>query len=218
MATLVNGLFGPISGKVGNMVFVSRNGRCYVRSLPRPSKKPPTSRQMEHRNRFGMVMRFATPFKDLVSKCLISHKPELSGMNILVKDILRDAIVIENGGEQIDYAKVLFSKGHIAGAYNPKVRSIGAGSLKFDWATNLQLIESSSDQLIVILHRPSVNECSYDFQTGISRCSGTGIIHVPEAFTTSETHVWIAFRCQEKKRYSNSQYLGTLFNGLNRGL
>jgi hypothetical protein len=40
MATVKNGLWGGFSGKIGNVVGVSRDGAFYLRSLPVQVKNP----------------------------------------------------------------------------------------------------------------------------------------------------------------------------------
>lgn len=216
MAKLLKGLFGPISGKVGNMVFVTRNGKSYVQSMPQPSHRKPTERQLEQRTRFGMVMGFATLFKTMVQVTLKSRKPVLTGMNVMVKDILQHAVTGEYPSQQIEYSKVRFTKGYVAGAYHPEVYLAGKEILKLYWAEDLSFNAFSSDQLIVVLYRESLNECWFDLRTGVSRWKGSSVIRIPEAFASRETHVWIAFHSPEQRRYSNSQYLGTLFNKSNR--
>jgi len=216
MAKLLQGLFGPISGKAGNMVFFTRNGKCYVRSLPRPANKPATAKQVEQRSKFGMAVRFASPFKSMVRETLRSRKPELTGMNILIKDILHHSLAGEYPDQRIDYSKVRLCRGYIPGVYHPEIRLAATGKLKLDWPADPGMNALSSDQLIVAVYRESLNQCWYDLRTGVSRCQGTCTVSIPRSFSSRETHVWIAFRSAERALYSDSQYLGTLFNKSNR--
>ena len=45
MAISKNGILGGFSGRIGNVVGVKLNGEHILRTLPRPSKKPPTEKQ-----------------------------------------------------------------------------------------------------------------------------------------------------------------------------
>lgn len=210
MATLLKGPMGPISGKVGNMVYVSRADKCYVKALPAPCSKPPTERQMETRTRFGMVMRFATLLKPLIQMSLKSHKRVLTGMNALVKDILQNALTTDLS-PKIDYSKVVLSRGRTGYATLAEVRALDGGVLRFGWTSHCNFDSSPYDELVIVLYQEATHQCWFNLETRVSRQDETCTISFPVNLSICETHVWIAFR-SPAGIFSISQYLGTVYN------
>ena len=60
------GLEAMLSGKFGNMVFVQRDGKTYMRSAPTRKKDASTPRMLLNQKRFGAVMKFCGQFKSTV--------------------------------------------------------------------------------------------------------------------------------------------------------
>ncbi len=58
MATIVKGILGGFSGKVGTVVGANWRGKDIIRSRPKPSKKPPTDKQVIQQLKFKMAVTF----------------------------------------------------------------------------------------------------------------------------------------------------------------
>ena len=67
---IVSSNWGPIRGKVGDMVFRQHRGHtiCYMYNPPRKSYKP-TRRQQLTRMEFGLMIRYATMHSRTIAKC-----------------------------------------------------------------------------------------------------------------------------------------------------
>ena len=67
---IVSSNWGPIRGKVGDMVFRQHRGHtiCYMYNPPRKSYKP-TRRQQLTRMEFGLMVRYATFHRLTIAKC-----------------------------------------------------------------------------------------------------------------------------------------------------
>ena len=67
---IVSSNWGPIRGKVGDMVFRQHRGHtiCYMYTPPRKSYKP-TRRQQLTRMEFGLMVRYATFHRQTIAKC-----------------------------------------------------------------------------------------------------------------------------------------------------
>ncbi len=211
MAKLLKGLLGPISGKVGNMVFVTRDNKCYVKAVPAPSSKPASARQMEARIRFGMAMRFALLLKPLIQTSLKSHKRVVTGMNALVKDILQNTLT-NDVIPKIDYSKVILSRGRLGQPGCIQVRAQKNGLIRFDWSAHNNFDTSSDDELLIVLYQEATQQCWFDLHTRVTRRDETCTIDLPDKLSRIETQVWVAFRSSQLGIFSMSQYLGTLYN------
>ena len=66
MAKVKGGIESMLSGKFGNMVFVQRDGKTYMRSAPKRKKDSSTPAMLLNQKRFGEVIRFCSQFKDTV--------------------------------------------------------------------------------------------------------------------------------------------------------
>lgn len=212
MAKLPKGILGPISGKVGNMIFVTRNDKCYVKSLPRPCSKPATFKQVAQRSRFALAMGFVTPLKSFLKDSYSIIKPGLSPMNAAVKQILSDAITGEYPNEKIDYSKVILTKGSLSPLYNVGIRLSKPDHLKIDWTVEANPHNSfCNDKLVVLLYCESIGEFWFDPGLGIYRADGYCSVQVPPVFVGRETQVWLTFRSQECRMYSKSFYAGVIY-------
>ena len=67
MAIYVKGALGSFSGKVGNVVGSSWRAIDYIKSLPKPSKKPATAKQIEHRAKFALAVDFLSPLRSFIT-------------------------------------------------------------------------------------------------------------------------------------------------------
>ena len=55
MAILTEGVSGPVTGRVGNLIFYQVKGQNRVRSLPRLTKRKPTPEQAAQRAKFKLM-------------------------------------------------------------------------------------------------------------------------------------------------------------------
>lgn len=211
MAKLTRGLFGPISGKVGNMVFVTRNGKCYVKSLPKRSDKPATEKQIIQRAKFGMVMHFISPLSALINDSYKLIDRKKTGTNVAVKQILTEAISGEYPKLKIDFAKVSLIRGHLATPHATIMQPEGTDQLSFSWQMDKQFNAHSGDELLVLIYCSPLSQFSYNPDLRIRRSEETCSIQIPPVFAGHELHVWLAYRSEDHRSYSCSAYMGEVF-------
>ncbi|WP_336734977.1 DUF6266 family protein [Chryseobacterium sp. VD8] len=68
MARITKGILGGFSGKVGTIVGANWRGQDIIRSIPKPSSKQPTNKQLLQQTRFSMVISFLQPLKNIQTK------------------------------------------------------------------------------------------------------------------------------------------------------
>jgi hypothetical protein len=71
MSVLKGGIFGNISGKVGNVVAVNRKGVNYLRSKPSFYKDRNSEGQKKHRTKFSLVLKFLKLFAGILAITLL---------------------------------------------------------------------------------------------------------------------------------------------------
>lgn len=110
----VSSLF-KISGRVGNTVFVQRNGKCYARSVALDVHNPNTLKQQLVRFRFRVAARFYQRFKDTLlgdvwRQC--GRKAGLSGYTFFMRENLN---AFDHQGKIADFDKLRLSVGNRQG-------------------------------------------------------------------------------------------------------
>ena len=112
MAIAKNGLTGGVSGKIGNVVGVNRNGSFYFRSMPVETKDPRTEKQVTQRSKFLVTQSFLRTFSHFLR---MGFRFEAMGMkstfNAAMSVNMPHVIKDENNGFVVDYPNVLVSKG-----------------------------------------------------------------------------------------------------------
>lgn len=61
MARITKGILGGFSGKVGTVVGASWRGQDIIRSMPKPSSRKATGKQMLQQLKFKLVIGFLKP-------------------------------------------------------------------------------------------------------------------------------------------------------------
>lgn len=208
MGKYKKGILGAFSGKIGTVVGSSWKGIEYMRSLPRPSTKAATDQQMIQRAKFALVSAFFRSASALINMGYQSLAQGKSGYNVATSDFIADAIIGTYPDFEIDYSKVLFSKGTLTGAYGVNAVS-ESGSVKVSWDDNSNSgTAKASDQIVILVYNPDKGQFVYDINTGALRSAGEDTLLMPVEFLGDTVEVWVAFMTPDKKIFSTSMYVG----------
>src|SRR5665647_1071313 len=123
MATILNGITGGFSGKVGNIIGGSWHGIDYMRSRATSISQPNTEAQLEQRARFGTVGKFLRPLIPFLRIGYKSQAIKMSGYNAAMSYTLENALIGAYPVYEIDYSKVLVSQGTLPEVLNPVISS-----------------------------------------------------------------------------------------------
>jgi len=208
MGKYKKGILGAFSGKIGTVVGSSWKGIEYMRSLPKPSTKAPTDQQMIQRAKFALVSEFFRSASALINMGYQSLAQGKSGYNVATSDFIADAIIGTYPDFEIDYSKVLFSKGTLTGAYGVTAVS-EPGGVKVSWDDNSNSgTAKASDQIVILVYNPQKGQFVYDINTGALRSAGEDILPMPVEFAGDTVEVWVAFMTPDKKIFSTSMHVG----------
>ncbi len=201
------GLFGPISGRIGDKIYFVRNGVSYIRSLPKKSSKPPTENQLIHRAKFSLIMGFLFPIISVLNESYRLINPKKTGTKMAFNQIYRDAIAGEFPDFEIDYPKAALIRGSLTPAHARMTYVAGSNELDFIWSAT-QNYDCSSDILWPMIYCNDLNEFWYDLNLNIQRGEEFCTISIPENFLGHEIQVWLAYRSASGRTFSNSKYIG----------
>ena len=210
MGTYRKGILGSFSGKVGTVVGSSWNGIDYMRSLPRPSSKAPTDLQLIQRVKLALATGFLRPVSALVNIGYKSLAVKQTGFNVATAQVIADAFTGIYPDLEIDYSKVLISKGNLTGAWNAVAASNAANTLNLSWTDNSGSGTGKPDDKAVLLaYNAEQNQYVYTINGG-ERSTGVDSLLLPANFSGDTVHIWIAFIAADKKTISTSIYAGTV--------
>ena len=189
------------SGKLGDLIYSSWNGRPYTRRRPETVANPRTEKQQAHRNAFAEISRLSSAMK-------VAHKVGLHRQALrqkldtygLFKKLNKDCY----DADGIDYARVRISLGMLAGAVitSVGVDAQGEVSVAFDGHA---FSGRRSDQFYLYVFCPDQGEGL--FMEPVARDAGFVAASVLEAWRGHDLHLY-AFMKSEKGQTSETIYAG----------
>lgn len=211
MGTYKRGILGSFSGKVGTVIGSSWNGIDYMRSLPRPSSKVPTTPQLVARAKFGMAMAFVLPAKALFD---IGYQSAVgkTGANAATGQVIKEGISGVYPALTMNYPGIMISKGSLTGAVNANAAA-SANSVLVSWEDNsLSGNALGTDKAIILVYNES--QAQYIYNTaGALRSASSQTVALPLNFSGDELRVWLAFISDSGKLVANSVFVGS-FTGI----
>lgn len=212
MAILTQGILGPVSGRVGALVFcICSNGNNYVRLRPRKSMKAPSLAQESNRSKFRFATSFLRVFKELV-RIGFPQEKRMTSMNRAMKELLRNGIVGVYPNWRIDFPKVLLSKGS-----TPKLPALAMvlekrNEVLLKWeGSQFGGFDSAQNDLVrVILY--NATEGLFVVKEHAFRCDNQCYVQLPNWIRGDEVHVYVMVHSL-RGTPSDSQYVGVVIVG-----
>ena len=213
MGKLTDGVFGGFSGRVGKVVGYSIGGEELLRKAPKkkPNRKP-TEKQLEQQKKFGLVMAFLLPIKEVVGEYFSQRHAATSRFNLAVGYNLTNAVIDAGGGVyELDFNKVLISKGDLRGMENGTVAAQANQVLDLSWTDNSgQGSAEATDLLLAVIYSPEKNLFQMFDPAAATRGDGSAQLTLPAYYSGNEVAVWASMISADQKIAANSSYLGTV--------
>lgn len=141
-----------ISGKVGNTIFMERNGKCFARSKPAEVRNPNTPEQQAVRGRFRTAVKFyqrlnATSLHEVWKQA--GDRARMSGFNLFMKTNLK---MFDDKGQIADFDGLRLAAGNRPGAWGLTAMADGAGRVRLRWELDDgRVVVNGDDRLVVAL-------------------------------------------------------------------
>ncbi len=207
MAIYVKGALGSFSGKLGNVVGSNWRSIDYLRSLPKPSKKAATDKQIAHRSKFALVIEFLNPLRSFINMGYNdSQERKMTAFNRAVRHLL-PKVEGEYPDFIIPYDEVRLSKGSLK-TISPLVTKNLDGDLDITWDPTVNPLSSEADDLVYFIMYNEATKDYFLYQDAI-REDGEDSIN-PEIMGQGELHIWSAVSSSDGSKRSNSSYFGSL--------
>lgn len=120
-----------------------------MRSLPKPSQKEPTEKQLLQQAKFKLAVGFLQPLKTIQSQYFGSGSGVKSRVNLATSYTINEAIEVVKDVPELIYNKVLITRGELTGFQNTMLSTQAGGVLDLEWEDNSsQGNASATDQVI----------------------------------------------------------------------
>ena len=204
------GAFGGFQKKTGPLVGHWLNGQNVITPLPHPSQEPPSTSQLSQRSIFSLVIAFLRILKVVIRTGFTVHKEKESPWSAAVGYNLSNAVTGVSPNLCIDYAKVMFCKGDLSNQLTFQVTSTVPGELTFTWNAfvNPECGGPQDDATFVVYC--VLLDAFVTVIGAADRSALTYDLSLPADFGGETVHCWVCFTSVDKKRASDTLYLGTL--------
>ena len=202
MTKVRQGLESMLSGKFGNMVFVQRDGKTYMRSAPKRKKDSSTPAMLLNQKRFGEVIKFCSQFKDTVIPQIWNLAAvNTSGYRLFQKTnspaFGSDGSLMDPKLLRFSIGKLALPEGIIAG--RPEV---GGSIIEVSWPQDVNMGGVRlQDNLMVISFADGIYSDIMD--TGLVRSDLNGSFELPIE-PKAATHIYLFFASRDRRTYSES--------------
>lgn len=210
MGKIYNGILGPVSGKVGPVVFGVRAGEGILRSQSRKRTGPATPKQLDQQARFGAVGSFLRPLRNLIRLSYTNLARGVMPHSAAQSLTYERAIIGTYPNYEIDPAKVLVAVGSLENVDGPTAAGAPGGTINFSWTDNsgYGLGMEASDRAILVAYNLTTKRCTFTSGTAM-RNAGAASLVAPH-LAGQAVHTWIAFMSESGRNASDSIYTGLI--------
>lgn len=209
MGKIKQGILGAVSGKVGSVVGSTWNHVAYLRGFATKISDANTEEQQAQRASFKSVVRFVKPMKAFLKVAYKSTKTKMTPYNSVTSNILNECLIKSDDGAQIDYSKVLVSKGGMP-VLNDISATCGVGKVSLSWSDNSELNDSqvnADDNVMSLVY--NIDKAQAEFTTKkFKRSDLSGDIILPASWKGDKIVVYAGTKDKKSKDASNSVFLG----------
>lgn len=210
MGTFQKGILGGFRGTVGTVVGATWRGMDILRSRPRKSSKPPTAAQLEQRAKFGLISQFLRPMRPVLRSFFGQPASERSRSNLATSYHIRQALMGNYPDFEIDFQKVVVSKGELTRLENPVLTPAAQAVLQIFWTDNTGEGQAKTDDLLfVVVYNQTRRDSRYKLQAA-TRATGTYAYNLPDTWIGDKLHFYIGVADATSKLWSNSEYFGPI--------
>lgn len=206
MAIIKKGILGGFKGKVGTVSGYQLNGQDIMRGQPEQRSVPFTKNELANQQKFGDVQTWLKPLTIFLRVGFQNYAPTFQGFVAAKSYNMKHAIVVDDDGAHIDPAKALVSFGDQEQALTATAISESVNSITYSWDGGLYDFD---DRAMFLVYDIAAGRADFD-TAGVRRSNKSGVFKLNENFSGKTVHVYLAFVAEDRKRRSNSQYLGTV--------
>jgi len=210
MATIEDSFFGGFRGRMGNFVFYPLRGKQIMRQIG-ISTKDPTVKQLKQRDGVGLTNKFVKGIRIFVNQGYeLAAKGTSHTAFSMAQSVNSQRIIVGTYPDQtVDFSKALVTKGDFPLLRGAAVTVVKEG-FEFVWDPEVETENGEywKDQVMLLAVRED-NFCSFSSYAGATRNMGRDLLPI-NGVHPGTYHVYISILADERKRISDSIYLGSV--------
>lgn len=213
------GIYGPYSGRVGNVIGSFWKGRSIMRIRAASFTDANTIAQQTQRLKWKIVAAFLSANEKLIKLGFAATDASITPYNSALKYNIREAITGTFPSLALDYEKVKLSVGDLLGLNSAVVSAATPGTVKVDWSDNTNNEDAfPTDRLMLSIVDNASGEVFLN-PTDVSRGDETTIVTLPAGWTGRQVQVLGFFvkegqlKITSQEQVSTSDSIGTVTVG-----
>ncbi|MEO8402972.1 MAG: DUF6266 family protein [Chitinophagaceae bacterium] len=208
MGKFINGINGPVQGKVGTIIGSSWKGIPYVKSKHKKRTKNVSEKEEANRTKFASAHSWLRPLLSFVRTGFKGYSVKAEGFNAAKSYLLRNAVEESPDGFRIMPSLMKLSVGDLPLPATMSVTKMAADKLQFTWEVAQASGAHGRDQVMMMAYDTD-NQKAFFVTNGLFRSAGADILTV-YGKTGSTYHLYAAFVAVDRSRQSDSMYLGEI--------
>ena len=201
-----SGIIGPFRNKVGPAIGRRHMGQNLLTALPHKSNKPATAKQLEAQHLFGLLNSFLSAIDRLVNIGFKAYVKNNSPVNAAFSYNYEKAFVKLDGEDQLNYPKLVYSRGHIVTPEGAQVIS-ETGKITFSWLPQNQSAYCQfTDRASFLVYNPA-KEKAMILQAPVDRYAQSFVMEMPANYVGDAVHCYMSFASVSGKMQGDSLYI-----------
>lgn len=206
MAKLKSGIFGPVSGKLGNLIGGVWKGIAYIKEhKPGKKKKNRSEARLANEQKFKFVNNWLVPFHPYISIGYLNMADRQTTVSAAFSQIYNTVFSGIYPDLQIAYDKMVISMGKLPMVLDPVATFPSERIITVKWNKNTRKGTKFNDQIIVVLYDRE-EQVADGFVGGVNRSAETFSYKFTEYLVGKSLDVYIGVTSFDRSKISNSQY------------
>lgn len=210
MARFLKGIHGAYSGKVGNVIGSSWRSVDYVRSVSKKSSKQASEAQLAQRAKFGLVVGFLAPIKDVLN---LGYSDKLqgksTGYNKAVQQAINAAVIGSFPTFELDYSAIQIARGALSNMMGIGWANTGPAEAAVSWQGDTNAFNAFADDTLVVLIY-NKDKQFFSIVDSASRADQSLALTFPASYSGDALVAWAFAGHRDGVKTSSSYYLGEL--------
>lgn len=208
MGRLINGINGPIVGKVGAVIGSSWKGVPYLKGPYKPRTKKISDTEKANRNKFSMAQYWLKPLLLFVRVGFKGFTPLVEGFVAAKSYLMKNAMEGTGADTIINPALVKLSYGDLPLPENIAMQLLEDDQLQITWDAPTMKGPALKDQVMILAY--NIEQGRAKFTTmGQFRSVGSDTLDLNLSIKGT-FHIYVAFVAGDRSRQSMSVYLGEI--------
>jgi hypothetical protein len=210
MAKLKQGIFGPISGKLGSLVGSSWMGIPYLKKVPKVNKNLKRSpAQLANNQKFAYVNDWLIPFHAYLTIGFNNLAVGKTAIGAALSAVYKTVFTGTMPDIEIDYSKMQISSGSLRGLSNVSITYTADNRIYVVWNDNPGPGVKFDDQVMLVLYNEEF-KMTEGFNANVNRAKKGHNFLLSKEMAGQTLHAYIAVVANNRKKASNTIYLGQI--------